>query len=82
MELMDKMITNLESQSLQYENAVTILAENGLYKALAYMSSVNKDFISPCNKLLAKLMELSAQEAQVVQKDEEKNGEEEEGKKN
>jgi hypothetical protein len=57
MKLIDKMITNLESESLHYENAVSILAENKLYSGLAYMCSVNRDFISPCNKLLMRMIE-------------------------
>jgi len=59
MKLIDKMIINLESESLHYENAVSILADNKLYKGLAYMCSVNKDFVSPCNKLLMRMIEAS-----------------------
>lgn len=57
MKLIDKMVTNLESESLHYENAVSILADNKLYKGLAYICSVNKDFVSPCNKLLTRMIE-------------------------
>lgn len=56
MKLIDKMITNLDAESLHYENAVSVLAENKLYKGLAYMCSLNKDFISPANKVLVKMI--------------------------